>query len=244
MIDLAQQRAQVIARLHAAEYAAGRPEGSVRILAVSKTQPASSIRVLAMAGQQCFGENYLQEAQPKLPLLADLDLEWHFIGPIQSNKTRSVAALFHWVHSVDRWKVAQRLSAQRPMDLPPLNVCLEVNVSGEATKSGVMPADLPALAQAVAALPGLRLRGLMTIPAPLAEDADITMARTPFRALRELFEGLRAQGLDMDTLSMGMSDDLEAAVAEGATMVRVGTAIFGARSGGHRPETFIANPGD
>ncbi|CAK0746213.1 PLP homeostasis protein [Gammaproteobacteria bacterium] len=244
MIDLAWQRTQVIARLHAAEWVAGRSEGSTQILAVSKTHPASSVRVLAMAGQRCFGENYLQEAQTKLPLLADLDLEWHFIGPLQSNKTRTVAGLFQWVHSVDRLKIAQRLSAQRPPELPPLNICLEVNVSGEQTKSGVSPTDLLELAQAVAALPNLCLRGLMTIPAPLAENADITMARTPFRALRELFESLRSQGLELDTLSMGMSDDLEAAVAEGATMVRIGTALFGARTDTSHPEIFATQPGN
>ncbi|CAK0765444.1 PLP homeostasis protein [Gammaproteobacteria bacterium] len=232
MIDLAWQMARVSERLRAAERAAGRAEGSVQLLAVSKTHPACSIRELAMLGQYCFGENYLQEAQVKLPLLADLNLEWHFIGPMQSNKTRPVASLFQWVHGVDRWKVAQRLSAQRSTELPPLNICLEVNVSSEVSKSGVMPSNLLDLAMGVAALPGVRLRGLMTIPAPLAPDIDANAARAPFRALRELFEDLRTRGLDIDTLSMGMSDDLEAAVAEGATIVRVGTAIFGPRSQG------------
>lgn len=229
MTDLAVRLSRVVARLHAAERAAGRAEGSVQLLAVSKTHSAHSIRTLAMLGQRCFGENYLQEAQCKFPLLLDLDLEWHFIGPLQSNKTRMVANLFHWVHSIDRWKVAQRLSDQRPAELAPLNVCLEVNVSGEASKSGVTPSLLPELACAVASLPGLRLRGLMAIPVPLAQDVDAVTARAPFRALRELFEDLQARGLDIDTLSMGMSDDLEAAIAEGATMVRIGTAIFGAR---------------
>jgi hypothetical protein len=228
MIDLAQRLSQVRARLRTAEQVAGRVEGSVQLLAVSKTHPAQSVRVLAAAGQRAFGENYLQEAREKLSLLADLPLEWHFIGPLQSNKTRSVAELFHWVHSVDRWKVAQRLSDQRPAGLPPLNVCIEVNLSGEPTKSGVAPSEVADLAQAMATLPGLHLRGLMTIPA-VSLSGDTAAARAPFRALRELFEDLRRQGLDLDTLSMGMSDDLEAAVAEGATIVRVGTALFGAR---------------
>jgi len=240
MIDLVQQRAEIIARLHAAERIAGRLEGSTQLLAVSKKHPASSIRVLAMAGQRCFGENYIQEAQVKLSLLSDLDLEWHLIGPLQSKKTRLAATLFHWVHSVDRWKIAQRLSDQRPTELPPLNICLEVNVNGEMTKSGVRPADLLDLSRAVATLPNIRLRGLMTIPAPLTEDTDATAARIPFRILRELFESLRAQGLELDTLSMGMSDDLEAAVAEGATIVRIGTAIFGTRS--DTGETCTAHP--
>jgi hypothetical protein len=227
MLDFAQRLSQVRARLHAAERAAGRSAGSVQLLAVSKTHPAQSVRVVAAAGQHAFGENYLQEARDKLSLLADLPLEWHFIGPLQSNKTRPVAALFHWVHSVDRWKVAQRLSDQRPAGLLPLNICLEVNLSGEPAKSGIVPGEVADLARVVATLPGLRLRGLMTIPAPL--PAGGPAASAPFRALRELFDDLRSQGLDLDTLSMGMSDDLEAAVAEGATIVRVGTAIFGTR---------------
>ena len=230
MMDLAHQRAQVIQRVQAAERASARPTGAVQLLAVSKTQPAERVRILALAGQRCFGENYVQEAQSKIQSLADLDLEWHFIGPIQSNKTRPIATLFHWVHSVDRWKIAQRLSAQRPAELPPLNLCLEVNVSGEDTKSGVLPADLPQLAQAVATLPQVRLRGLMAIPAPLAVPVDDATARAPFRLLRELLEDLQQRGLAVDTLSMGMSDDLEAAVAEGSTLVRVGTALFGARN--------------
>jgi len=230
-MNFVQQRAQLLARLRTAEGAAGRPANSVQLLAVSKRQSAASVRILAEAGQSCFGENYLQEAQEKLPLLSDLNLEWHFIGPLQSNKTRSVSSIFSWVHSVDRWKVAQRLSDQRPMALPPLNICLEVNVSGEKNKSGVAPGDLSELAKAVVSLPRLRLRGLMTIPNPLLERASELEARAPFRILRAHFETLRRQGIDLDTLSMGMSDDLEAAIAEGATMVRVGTALFGARSG-------------
>ncbi len=230
MPHLAEQRERVIARIQAAEQTFHRATGNVQLLAVSKTQDAERIRALAMAGQRCFGENYLQEAQEKIQLLADLNLEWHFIGPIQSNKTRQIASLFHWVHSVDRLKVAERLDAQRPAGLPPLNICLEVNSSGEASKSGVPPAEIPQLALAVAALPNLRLRGLMTIPAPLAIGSDETSAHAPFRLLRELFAELAGQGLGMDTLSMGMSDDLEAAIAEGATMVRVGTALFGTRT--------------
>lgn len=203
-----------------------RAAGAVTLLAVSKTQPADVVRAAAAAGQRRFGENYLQEALVKMAALADLDLEWHFIGPLQSNKTRPVAEHFAWVHSVDRLKLAERLSAQRPAGLPPLNVCLQVNISAEASKSGCSLDDLPALAQAVAALPGLQLRGLMAIPAP-AEGLE--QQRLPFRRLRLALERLNADGLALDTLSMGMSDDLEAAIAEGATLVRVGSAIFGAR---------------
>jgi len=180
------------------------------------------------AGQRAFGENYLQEALDKIAALKDRapDIEWHFIGPIQSNKTRPIAENFAWVHSVDRLKIAQRLSEQRPAALAPLNICIQVNVSGEASKSGCAPQDLPALAHAVAALPGLRLRGLMAIPEPASSEAE---QRRPLRQLRELAEQLRAEGLALDTLSMGMSADLAAAIAEGATMVRIGTAIFGER---------------
>lgn len=220
--------------IHAAEARHGRPAGAVTLLAVSKTQPAAAIRAAAAAGQTRFGENYLQEALTKMADLADLALEWHFIGPLQSNKTRMVAEHFAWVHSVDRLKLAERLSTQRPAALPPLNVCLQVNVSGEASKSGCTLQDLPALAHAVAALPHLRLRGLMAIPAPAADPAQ---QRLPFRQLREALERLNAEGLDLDTLSMGMSDDLEAAIAEGTTVVRVGSAIFGARPA--KPETLL-----
>lgn len=204
----------------------GRPVDSVSLLAVSKTQPAEAIRAVAAAGQRRFGENYLQEALAKMAELADLDLEWHFIGPLQSNKTRPVAEHFAWVHSVDRLKLAERLSAQRPATLPPLNVCLQVNISAEASKSGCSVAELPALARAVAALPGLRLRGLMAIPAPAS---GLEQQCLPFRQLHAALEQLNTGGLNLDTLSMGMSDDLEAAIAEGATLVRVGSAIFGAR---------------
>ena len=220
---------QVRERIALACAAAQRPVQSVTLLAVSKTFGAEAVREAWAAGQRGFGENYVQEALAKIAALAPVRpaIEWHLIGPLQSNKTREVAAAFDWVHSVDRLKVAERLSAQRPAQLAPLQVCLQVNVSGEASKSGVTPAALPALAHAVAALPNLRLRGLMSIPEPAA---DVAAQRAPHRMLRELFDALRSQGLALDTLSMGMSADLEAAIAEGATLVRVGTAIFGARS--------------
>jgi len=202
----------------------------VSLLAVSKTFGPDSVREAHAAGQTAFGENYVQEALAKIEALAELraQLQWHFIGPLQSNKTRPVAEAFDWVHSVDRLKIAERLAAQRPAGLPALNVCLQVNVSGEASKGGVAPAELPALAAAVAALaPGqLRLRGLMSIPEP---TDDVRQQRAAHRQLRELLEALRQQGLVLDTLSMGMSADLEAAIAEGSTIVRIGTAIFGAR---------------
>ncbi|MDD3328777.1 MAG: YggS family pyridoxal phosphate-dependent enzyme [Zoogloea sp.] len=214
-------------RIARAAEAAGRDAAEVRLLAVSKTWPADSVREAAAAGQRAFGENYVQEGAEKVDALAALGLEWHFIGPLQSNKTRLVANRFAWVHSIDRLKIAERLSAQRDAHLPPLEVCIQVNVSGEASKSGVAPAELPALAQAVAGLPRLRLRGLMAIPEP---TSDVAVQRARFAALRELRDQLNAGGLALDTLSMGMSDDLEAAIAEGSTMVRVGTAIFGSRS--------------
>jgi hypothetical protein len=218
----------VHSRIASACASAGRAVQAVTLLAVSKTQPASAVREAAAAGQRAFGENYVQEALDKIAELADLrsQLEWHLIGPLQSNKTRVVAEAFDWVHSVDRLKIAQRLSDQRPPHLAPLQLCLQVNISGEDSKSGVAPADVPALAQAVAALPRVTLRGLMAIPEPAA---DAQAQRAPHRALRELLAQLQAQGLAVDTLSMGMSADLEAAVAEGATMVRIGTALFGAR---------------
>jgi hypothetical protein len=208
---------------------AGRDVQSVTLLAVSKTQDAQAVREAAERGQADFGENYVQEALDKIAELAPLRarLRWHLIGPLQSNKTRLVAEAFDWVHTVDRLKIAQRLAEQRPPQLAPLQVCLQVNVSGEASKSGVAPAELPALAHAVAALPRLRLRGLMAIPEPAHDPAA---QRAPHRLLATLLAELRAQGLALDTLSMGMSADLEAAVAEGATIVRVGTALFGERS--------------
>jgi PLP dependent protein len=221
---------EVKERLDAAIAAAGRSMGSVQLLAVSKTQPAQRVRQAFDAGQRAFGENYVQEALDKIETLADLraQLQWHFIGPLQSNKTRPVAETFDWVHSVDRLKTAQRLAEQRPAHLPPLQLCLQVNLAGEASKSGVAPSDVLALATAVAALPRTRvvLRGLMSIPEPTPTREQ---QRLPHRALRELLDALKAQGLALDTLSMGMSADLEAAVDEGSTVVRVGTAIFGVR---------------
>ncbi len=213
-------------RIRLAAVAAGRNADSIALLAVSKTMPAERVRDAAAAGQRAFGENYVQEGVDKARQLAGLGLEWHFIGPLQSNKTRPVAETFAWVHSIDRLKLAERLSAQRPAELPPLNVCVQVNVSGEDTKSGCTLEEAPALCRAVAALPNLRLRGLMAIPAPADE---MTAQREPLARLRQLFEQLNREGLALDTLSMGMSHDLEAAVQEGATMVRIGTAIFGER---------------
>lgn len=217
----------VKSRISAACRGAGRADGSVLLLAVSKTCPASRVREAADAGQRAFGENYLQEALGKIDALRDLGLEWHFIGPLQGNKTRPVAENFQWVHSVDRLRIAQRLSEQRPDTLPPLDICLQVNVSGEASKNGCALDEAPALAHAIATLPNLRLRGLMTIPEP-TEDGPTLQRR--FAALRSLRDRLNAEGLKLDTLSMGMSQDMEIAVAEGATLVRVGTAIFGNRA--------------
>ena len=219
---------EVKRRISGAALAAGRPPAAVRLLAVSKTFGADAVRQAHAAGQCAFGENYVQEALDKIAVLADLrpGIEWHLIGPLQSNKTRAVAEAFDWVHSVDRLKIAQRLSDQRPPQLPPLNVCLQVNVSGEASKSGLVPQEVAQVATAVAALPRLRLRGLMSIPEPAQ---GLQAQQAPHRALRLLLQDLNQGGLALDTLSMGMSDDLEAAVAEGSTMVRVGTAIFGAR---------------
>lgn len=229
MTTIATRLQQVHGRLTNACRAARRPDNSVVLLAVSKTQSADAIRAAHAVGQRAFGENYVQEALAKIEQLADLreQIEWHLIGPLQSNKTRAVAEAFDWVHSVDRLRTAQRLSEQRPAGAPPLQVCLQVNISGEASKSGLAPADVADVAQAVATLPRLRLRGLMAIPEP---DGELESQRRPHRALRELFEALQAQGLALDTLSMGMSADLEAAVLEGATMVRIGTAVFGARA--------------
>ncbi|MBZ5488817.1 YggS family pyridoxal phosphate-dependent enzyme [Halomonas aquamarina] len=216
-------------RLDQALKEAGRSSDSARLLAVSKTKPAAMIRKAWEHGQRAFGENYLQEALEKQTELADLDgIEWHFIGPLQSNKTRAVAEHFDWMHSVDRLKIATRLSEQRPDHLAPLNVCLQVNISREISKAGVMPEEAEALAKEIARLPNLRLRGLMAIPAPAAtREAQ----RQPLAALRELLISLQQTlpRAPLDTLSMGMSDDLEAAILEGATLVRLGTAIFGAR---------------
>jgi pyridoxal phosphate enzyme (YggS family) len=209
--------------------AAHRNVTEVRLLAVSKTFPAAAVREAYMGGQTAFGENYLQEALEKIESLRDLPLEWHFIGPIQSNKTRAIAENFAWVHGVDRLKVAERLSAQRPLHLPPLNICLQVNVSGEDSKSGVSPGEIMALAQAVAPLTRLKLRGLMTIPSPATDER---VQRVPFAQTRALLEQLNSQGMALDTLSMGMSHDFPAAILEGATIVRIGTAIFGNRDYG------------
>jgi hypothetical protein len=216
------------ARLWRACEQAGRPPDAVRLLAVSKTFGPDAVRDALAAGQLAFGENYVQEGVEKIAAVGAVPgIEWHCIGPIQSNKTRPVAEHFDWVQSVDRLKIAQRLSEQRPEHLPPLQVCLQVNVDGGANKSGVTPAELPTLAAAVAALPRLTLRGLMAIPEPAP---DFETARGVFTQVRALFDALNAQGLDLDTLSMGMSDDLEAAVAAGSTMVRVGRGVFGARA--------------
>src|SRR5512146_406688 len=231
MERIAAQLREVRGRIARACAAVKRPVESVTLLAVGKTFPASALRAAFDAGQCAFGENYVQEALAKIDALADLrtQIEWHLIGPLQSNKTREVAAAFDWVHTIDRPKVAERLAARRPAGMAPLEVCLQVNVSGEASKSGVAPAEVLPLALAVAALPGLRLRGLMAIPEPAG---DYESQRRPHRALRELLESLRRADprlAGLDTLSMGMSADLEAAIAEGATIVRVGAAIFGAR---------------
>jgi pyridoxal phosphate enzyme (YggS family) len=220
----------VDASILAAAQAAGRPRSAIQLLAVSKTFPAEAVLEAIAAGQTAFGENYLQEALDKIAsvsqALPGTKIDWHFIGPIQSNKTRPIATHFDWVHTVERLKIAQRLSEQRPSDMAPLNICLQVNISGEASKSGVTPAELPELARQVAALPHLRLRGLMAIP---EAATDVDQQRAPFAQLRMLAEQLNADGMALDTLSMGMSADLGAAVAEGATIVRVGSAIFGTR---------------
>ena len=226
MSTIAGNIALVEARIRAAALAVQRDVTSVHLLAVSKTKPAAALREAYAAGIRDFGENYLQEARAKQLELADLPLSWHFIGPIQSNKTRDIAEHFDWVHSVDRLKIAQRLSEQRPAELAPLNICIQVNVSGEASKSGCTPADLPALATAISALPRLKLRGLMAIPEPTEDRVEQDRA---FATVRHLQESLN---LGLDTLSMGMSHDLESAIAQGATWVRIGTALFGARDYG------------
>lgn len=226
MTVIAAQLQAVHARMAAACHAAGRDPASVGLLAVSKTFGPEAVRAAHAAGQNAFGENYIQEAVDKMAVLGDLPLQWHCIGPIQSNKTRLVAEHFAWAQTVDRLKIAQRLSEQRPTHLPPLQICLQVNVDGGTTKSGVAPEDLPALAHAVAALPRLQLRGLMCIPDP---QPDFEAMKAVFGRAKELYEQLRAEGLALDTLSMGMSADLEAAIHAGSTLVRVGTAIFGGR---------------
>lgn len=235
MATIASNIQRVQSRIRQACTDSQRDVTSVHLLAVSKTFGPDAVRAAHAAGLHAFGENYVQEAIEKIASLADLRerLEWHFIGSLQSNKTRVVAEQFDWVHTIDRIRIAQRLSEQRPQTRPPLNVCIEVNVSAEPSKGGVVPAEVEPLARQVVALPGLRLRGLMTIPAPLAAGAEPREAHAPFRALRELFDDLRAklpQASGLDTLSMGMSADLEIAIAEGANLVRIGTAIFGTRT--------------
>ncbi len=221
----------VRARIVALERRFRREPGSVRLLAVSKTKPPEAVRAAIAAGQHAFGENHLQDAMTKVEALARHGASWHFIGAVQSNKTRPISAHFDWVHGIEREKIATRLSAQRPAGREPLDVCIEVDVSGEESKSGVPPSEVEPLARVVRELPGLRLRGLMAIPRP-SEDFD--SQRIPFRLLREILDDLNAKGLGLDTLSMGMTGDLEAAVAEGATIVRIGTAIFGPRRGTSR----------
>ncbi len=223
--DIARNLATVRARIAAAAARAGRDPATVRLLAVSKHQPLPALEAALTAGQQDFGENYVQEALPKIAALGPT-AEWHLIGALQSNKSREVAERFHWMHTVDREGIARRLSEQRPDTLPPLQVCLQVNISDESSKGGVMPERVAELADAVAGLPRLKLRGLMAIPAPAT---GFEAQRLPFRQLRELLDELKRRGHGLDTLSMGMSEDLEAAITEGATLVRVGTAIFGKR---------------
>jgi pyridoxal phosphate enzyme (YggS family) len=231
-VNAVQARIQAVReRIEQACAHAGRSPDSVTLVAVSKTFSADAVEAAARAGQHHFGENYVQEALTKMDAIKRSALVWHFIGPIQSNKTRPIAEHFQWVHSVDRLKVAERLSQQRSASAPPLDVCVQVNVSDESSKSGVRPAALADLAVAVAGLPKLRLRGLMTVPEPTGDEA---LQRRRFGELRGLKEALCSQGLELDTLSMGMSADLEAAIAEGATMVRIGTAIFGTRSAAKR----------
>ena len=237
MSSIAQSLEETLNRVTVLERRYDRPTGDVRVLAVSKSKPPEAVRAAAEAGQRDFGENHAQDALVKLDALEALDLVWHFIGPVQSNKTRVVAARFDWVHSIDRTKIAARLNAHRPEDLPPLNVCIQVNVSGEDTKSGVDSDHVEELAQVVSELPRLRLRGLMTLPRPCD---DLEAQRRPFAALRRTLETLNTRGFALDTLSMGMTNDMEAAIAEGATIVRIGAAIFGARG---QPGMVMNNPG-
>ena len=231
MTTIASNLQAVRGAIAAAAAETGRSAGDVDLLAVSKTFAADALREAYQAGQRCFAESYVQEALGKIAVLRDLPIEWHYIGPIQSNKTRVIAENFMWVHSVDRLKIAERLSEQRPAHLPPLHVCLQVNISGEDSKSGIAPDEAGVLAHAIAKLPNLKLRGLMAVPAP---SDDVTAQRMIFAQLRKLRDQLNQQGLQLDTLSMGMSHDFAAAIAEGATMVRIGTAIFGNRNYGDK----------
>lgn len=226
MNTLTERLNQIRAQITKAEKHYQRPASSVKLLAVSKTRPIEDIEEAFVAGQRDFGENYLQDALPKIAALSDKAICWHFIGPLQSNKTRAIAEHFHWVHSIDRQKIAQRLSEQRPEHLPPLNICLQVNISHDPAKAGVKAEEALSLARAIHNLPRLKLRGLMTLP---VQTPNIEQQRISFHALRTLFENIQQQGIELDTLSMGMTGDMEAAIAEGATMVRIGTAIFGAR---------------
>lgn len=226
MTTIASSLQAVNARIARVAQSVGRQSGEITLLAASKTNPAEAVREAWLAGQTIFGENYLQEALAKMPALADLPIEWHFIGPIQSNKTKRIAENFAWVHSVDRAKIADRLSKDRSESLPPLQICLQVNVSGEDSKSGVAPVEVTNLAAHVVRLPRLKLRGLMAVPELTTATA---LQRSQFHLLRELFDQLKRAGYELDTLSMGMSEDMDIAIAEGTTMVRVGTAIFGPR---------------
>ncbi len=227
MTTIAVRLQAVRSRIDATAMTSGRSPADIRLIAVSKTFPPAAIAEAYAAGQVAFAENYLQEAVGKIATLSDLRLEWHFIGPIQSNKTRQIAEQFHWVHGLDRLKIAERLSSSRPASLPPLEICIQVNVSGEQSKSGVRPDEVLTLAKAISPLTGIRLRGLMAIPEP---TPDIRLQRSRYRQIRELKDEILSRGIALDTLSMGMSDDLEAAIAEGATLVRVGRAIFGERT--------------
>ncbi len=226
MTNIQQRLNLVLDQIHAAEDKYQRPRGSVKLLAVSKTWPLEDVLEAAAAGQSCFGENYVQESITKIDDCAE-KLEWHFIGHLQSNKSREIATCFDWVHSVDRFKLAKRLSEQRPTELPPLNICLQVNIDNEPSKSGFLASEIPEIAEQISQLPNLKLRGLMAIPAP---SDNFEQQRATFRLVTTLQQQLVKQGMELDTLSMGMSGDMEAAIAEGATIVRVGTAIFGSRN--------------
>ncbi|MDH5446281.1 MAG: YggS family pyridoxal phosphate-dependent enzyme [Gammaproteobacteria bacterium] len=226
MNTLTERLNQIRAQITKAEGTYARAANSVTLLAVSKTRPIEDIEQAYAAGQRDFGENYLQDALPKIQAFTDKDIIWHYIGPMQSNKTRPIAEHFQWVHSVDRLKIAQRLSEQRPDDLPPLNICLQVNISEDPAKAGVSASEAAEIAEALSQLPRIRLRGLMTIP---VYNDNFEQQRIPFHKLRECYEAIKSNGIELDTLSMGMTGDMQAAIAEGATLVRIGTAIFGER---------------